>query len=108
MGFAYGTTAVAASAGRSFIGQMAKSDDFAAVHDQLASSNAAHATVQACHPATGSWCRSRSNNSSRPAICEYSRLRILNHVLLSRSLTYGPDFCFLDDALQVQLAYPLK
>src|SRR5437660_7243590 len=40
-----------------------------------------HANTHECQPATGSLCRSRSNNSSLPSFCEYSRFRILNHVL---------------------------
>src|SRR5205823_12765879 len=44
-------------------------------------SNSAQANAHTCQPATGSLCRSRSNNSSLPSFCEYSRFRILNHVL---------------------------
>jgi hypothetical protein len=61
---------------------------------QLASSNSAHARTQECQPGTGSRCRSRSKSFSRPAICEYFRLRILNQVLFSRSSIYGADFFF--------------
>src|SRR5438094_6707760 len=52
-----------------------------------------HANTHECQPATGSLCRSRSNNSSLPSFCEYSRFKILNHVLCSRSATWGADFC---------------
>src|SRR5207244_4166689 len=64
------------------------------LHHRLSRSNSAHATAHECQPATGSRLRSRSNNFSRPAHCEYLGFLILNHVLASRSVTYGACFCF--------------
>src|SRR5437868_10157879 len=44
-------------------------DDFTAFQHQAASV-LIQASVQRCHPGTGSWARSRSNNFSLPTICE--------------------------------------
>src|SRR5439155_11252194 len=60
---------------------------------QAFSSSSVQASAHECQPGTGSLCRSRSNNSSLPSFCEYSRFTILNHVLCSRSATWGADFC---------------
>src|SRR5215469_9858312 len=58
----------------------------AAIHTALnAPSSSAHAVTQECQTAIDSVRLSRSNSSSRPAIWEYRRLRILNHLLRSRS-----------------------
>jgi hypothetical protein len=54
-----------------------------------------YARMPAC---PGSLCRPRSNNFSRPSFCEYSRFRILNQVLCSRSLTYGACLCLATTA----------
>lgn len=56
---------------------------------QAFSSSSAQANSQQCQPATGSLWRSRSNNSSRPFICEYSGFLILNHVVRSRPRRTG-------------------
>src|SRR2546427_5866860 len=52
-------------------------------------SNSAQANTQECQPATGSLWRSHSNKSSLPSFWEYSRFRILNQVLCSRSVGSG-------------------
>src|SRR5438094_9153245 len=53
-----------------------------------------HAHTHQSQPATGSLCPSRSNNSSLPSFCEYSRFKILNHVLCPRSVAYGVSLFF--------------
>ena len=93
------------------ISRVSHCNQFAAIHvtaKPAVSSCSAQARAHECRPGRGCRCHSRSNNSSRPTICEHPRLPTLNHVLLSESVTYGASLCLGDDALQIQLADLLK